>query len=141
KPDITPVQINKATGNETVSFTKDIAPFMSNLCVNCHSGNNPRSGFSLETFEKLMQGGKSGRVVLPGNSKDSRLWHLAGEQDPIKMPPGQALITRTNWNNLRTWIDEGAKYDAGDAKVRLATIVPSSDDAKAKELASLTNAD
>src|SRR5204863_1711928 len=66
-----PVQIVKATGNETVSFSKDIAPFMVNLCVNCHGGNNPRSGFSLETFEKLMRGGKSGRVVIPGNTDDS----------------------------------------------------------------------
>src|SRR6185369_6497595 len=60
-------------GKETVSFTKDIAPFMVNLCLNCHSGKNPRSGFSLETYELLMKGGKSGRVVLAGNTKDSRL--------------------------------------------------------------------
>src|SRR5579863_7520937 len=58
-------------GKETVSFTKDIAPFMVNLCLNCHSGKNPRSGFSLETYELLMKGGKSGRVVLAGNAEDS----------------------------------------------------------------------
>lgn len=138
KPDTTPVQINKPTGGETVSFTNDIAPFMSNLCVNCHSGNNPRSGFSLETFEKLMQGGKGGRVVLPGNTKDSRLWHLVGEQDPIKMPPGQALITRTNHANLKTWIEEGAKFDGPDPKATLRSLVPTDAEKRAKELASLS---
>lgn len=135
----TPIQINKATGSETVSFTKDIAPFMSNLCVNCHSGNNPRSGFSLETFEKLMKGGKSGRVVLPGNTKDSRLWHLVGEQDPIKMPPGQALITRTNHSNLRTWIEEGAKFDGGDPKTPLRSLVPTAAEKEAKVLAAMSS--
>jgi hypothetical protein len=139
KRETTPVQINKPTGTETVSFTKDIAPFMSNLCVNCHSGNNPRSGFSLETFEKLMQGGKSGRVVLPGNSKDSRLWHLVGEQDPIKMPQGQALITPTNHRNLKTWIEEGAKFDGPDPKATLRSLVPTDAEKRAKELASLSN--
>ena len=118
------VKIDMPTGDETVSFTKDVAPFMANLCVRCHSGNNARSGFSLATFEGLMQGGDSGRVVIPGNLEGSRLWDLVGKQDPIKMPPGQALITRTNWDNLKTWIEEGAKFDGDDPKQPLRDLVP-----------------
>lgn len=138
KLDSTPVAIAKATGNEQVSFTKDIAPFMANLCVGCHSGNNPRGAFSLETFEQLMRGGKSGRVVLPGNLEDSRLWHLVGMQDPIKMPPGQALITRKNHANLKIWIEEGAKYDGGDPKAKLRSLVPTEEEIRARELAALS---
>ena len=134
-------QASRPTGKETVSFTKDIAPFMVNLCLNCHSGNSPRSGFSLETFEKLMKGGDSGRVVLPGNTKDSRLWHLVGEQDPIKMPPRQALITRTNHSNLRKWIEEGAKFDGPDVKATLRSLVPTEAEKRAKEIASLSTED
>jgi hypothetical protein len=116
---------------------------MTNLCLNCHSGNNPRSGFSLETFEKLMKGGNSGRVVLAGNTKDSRLWHLVGEQEtpdgkPLKMPPGQALITRTNHSNLRTWIEEGAKFDGPDPKAPLRSLVLTDAQKRAKELAALS---
>lgn len=129
---------SKPTGQETVSFTRDIAPFMVNLCVSCHSGKDPRSGLSLETYEKLMKGGKSGRVVLPGNTKDSRLWHLAGEQDPIKMPPGRALITRTNHRNLRKWIEEGAKFDGPDPRATLRSLVPTDAEKRAAELAALT---
>lgn len=132
------VQVAFATGDEKVSFKKDIAPFMVNLCLRCHSGNTPRSGFSLETFEKLLQGGDSGRVVLPGNVDGSRMWDLVGKQDPIKMPPGQALITRTNWNNLRTWIEEGAKFDGEDPRQALRQLVPTEDELKAAELAKLT---
>ncbi|MBS0263495.1 MAG: hypothetical protein JSS02_16260 [Planctomycetes bacterium] len=138
KTDNVPIQINKPTGSETVSFSKDIAPFMVNLCLNCHSGNNPRGGYSIETFEKLMRGGKSGRVVLPGNSSDSRMWHLVGLQDPIKMPQGQALITRSNHANLKTWIEEGAKFDGADAKAPLRSLVPTEAEKRAKELASLS---
>ncbi|MEX0704048.1 MAG: c-type cytochrome domain-containing protein [Planctomycetales bacterium] len=133
------VAASAPTGNETVSFTKDVAPFMSNLCVRCHSGNNPRGGLSLETYEKLMAGGQSGRVVLPGNLEGSRLWQLAGLQDPIKMPPGNALITRTNHSNLRTWILEGAKYDGGDPKQTLRQLVPTAADIKTAELAKLSD--
>ncbi|MCH8828862.1 MAG: c-type cytochrome, partial [Planctomycetes bacterium] len=89
-------KIAKATGKETVSFTKDIAPFMVNLCVRCHNDRAKRGGLSLVTFEKMMQGGKSGRVILAGNIDGSRMWDLVGKQKPIKMPQGQARITRTN---------------------------------------------
>lgn len=134
-----PVEIAKATGNEKVSFVKDVAPFMSNLCVNCHGGGNPRAGFALDTFEKLMRGGMGGRVLIPGNTKDSRLWHLVGEQDPIKMPPGQALITEENWEALKTWIEEGCKFDGPDAKAPLRSLVPSEADLRAKEFAALSS--
>lgn len=138
-----PVTINKPVGGERVSFVRDIAPFMTNLCLGCHSGNGQgarQTGFSIETFERLMRGGRGGPVVLPGNLKESRLWHLVGEQDPIKMPPGQALITRTNWNNLKAWIEEGAKFDGTDAQVRapFRSLVPSAEEVRAKELAALT---
>lgn len=138
KKDDKPVDIAKATGGEKVSFVNDIAPFMSNLCVNCHSGNMPRGGFALDTFEKLMRGGMGGRVLIPGNTKDSRLWHLVGEQDPIKMPPGQALITEKNWEDLKLWIEEGCKFDGPDAKAAIRSLVPTEADKRAKEFAALS---
>ena len=132
-----PVQINKPTGGETVSFTNDIAPFMVNLCLRCHSGNEPRSGFSLETFEKLMRGGKSGRVILPGNTDDSRLFKLAG----YEMPPPPAQITKTNRAKLEIWIKEGAKFDGPDAKAPLRSLVPTDAEKRARELAALSPED
>jgi hypothetical protein len=143
KTDNTPIKIAKATGNEKVSFSKDIAPWFVNLCLNCHGGNNPRSGFSVETFEKIMKGGNSGRVVLAGNTKDSRLWHLVGEQEtpdgkPLKMPPGQSVITPTNHKNLRTWIEEGAKFDGPDPKALIRSLVLTDEQKHAKEMAALS---
>ena len=133
-----PAKIVMADGSETVSFKKDIAPFMSNLCLRCHRGNNPRGGYSMETFEKLMQGGDSGVVVVGRDLSASRIWDLAGKQKPIKMPPGQALITRSNHANLKTWIEEGAKFDGRDAKAPLSSLAPSATDTKATELANMS---
>ena len=134
----TKVTIAKPTGSETVSFTKDIAPFMVNLCVNCHNNRRKSGGLSLETFEQLMAGGKSGRIVLPGNIDGSRLWDLAGKQKPFKMPRGQARITRTNWRNLRTWIQEGAKFDGNNAKATLRSLVPTEEELKAARFAKMS---
>lgn len=144
--DTTPLEIDKPTGNETVSFKDDIAPFMVNLCVGCHSGDGRglrEGGLSLESFERLMKGGKSGRVVLPGNTKESRLWQLVGEQylpdgTPLKMPPGQSVITRSNHTNLRKWIEEGAKFDGRDPKAPLRSLILTDAEKRAKELSALS---
>jgi len=132
------VVIAQPTGKETVSFKKDIAPFMLNRCLGCHNDRRKSGDFSIETFYKLMTGGKSGAVVIPGNLDKSRMWDLAGKQDPFKMPRGQARITRTNWRNLKTWITEGAKYDGGDPKQPLRRLVPTDAQRLATELAALT---
>jgi len=133
-----PVKIVKATGKETVSFSKDVAPWMVQFCFRCHSGNQPQSEFSIATFETLMQGGSSGRVVLPGNPDDSRIWHLVGLQDPFKMPRGQGLIKRAQADSLKTWIAEGAKFDGKDAKQSLRELVPTDEAIRAAELAAMT---
>eukprot|EP00913_Durusdinium_trenchii_P023304 g21882.t1 len=132
------VSIAKPTGNETVSFSKDIAPFMVNLCLNCHNDRRKSGGLSIATFEKMMQGGKSGRVILPGDLDGSRMWDLVGKQRPFKMPRGQALITRSNHANLKKWIAEGAKYDGGDPKKALRSLVPTEEELKRERFAKMT---
>lgn len=130
--------IAKATGNEKVSFIRDIAPWMVNLCGNCHGGGNPRGGLSLATFEGLMRGGDSGRVILPDNREGSRLWRLVGGLELPRMPQGQARITRKNYEDLKTWLDEGAKFDGADPKRPLREQVPTEEERLAAELAKLT---
>jgi mono/diheme cytochrome c family protein len=133
--------ITKPTGGETVAFTKDIAPILVNSCLRCHSGNDPKGGLSMETFELLWAGGQSGPVIEPGKLDKSRLWQLAGEQKPFKMPPGDERITRSQWANLKAWISEGAAFDGSDPKQRLASLVPSDVERRKMELASTSAAE
>ncbi|HEX4069924.1 MAG TPA: c-type cytochrome domain-containing protein [Planctomycetaceae bacterium] len=129
------IVVARPTGNETVSFVKDIAPFMVERCLRCHSGNDPKGGLSLESFESLLAGGKTGAEIVPGNLDKSRLWALVGNQKPFKMPPGDAYIKRAHWNHLRTWILEGAKYDGSDPKQPLRSLVPTETERRTAELA------
>lgn len=133
-----PVKVVMATGNEKVSFMEDVAPWMLDFCLRCHSGNNPASEFSVVTFEDILRGGESGSVIVPGKPDESRLWHLVGLQDPIKMPQGQALLKRKNAQDLKTWIAEGARFDGKDAKAALRAMVPTEDEKRRAELATLS---
>ncbi|MDB5348711.1 MAG: Planctomycete cytochrome [Schlesneria sp.] len=125
KPAAAPVRVEiaKATGNEKVSFMRDIMPEMMDTCGRCHNDRQKRSGFSVASFEKVMQGGTSGRVVIAGNPDGSRLWRLVNGDDTPVMPAGnQTGITRKWYNNLKTWIEEGAKFDGDDPKKGFPTL-------------------
>lgn len=136
-----PVTINKPSGDETVSFTKDVAPFVAKICADCHKGNDPPGGFNLTTFEGLMRGGDSGPVIEPGNPEKSRLWLMVSNKLAPRMPPGQRRITRENYDALTTWIREGAVFDGDDAKKPLLEIVPSDDAMQAAKLAEMSPAE
>jgi negative regulator of replication initiation len=132
------VVINKATGNEKVSFVNDIAPTIVNLCTRCHGGNNPRAGLSVVNFESLMRGSENGRVIIPGNLNGSKLWRLVGAGDQPRMPQGQARITRKFHADLRVWIEEGARFDGPDAKQALRALVPTDEEKMLERLAALS---
>ncbi|MDZ4684090.1 MAG: c-type cytochrome domain-containing protein [Planctomycetaceae bacterium] len=133
------VVIAKATGNEKVSFVRDIAPTFVNTCGGCHNDNQRRGGLSLATFEKAMAGGGSGRVIVAGKPDESRLWRLVNADDTPVMPQGNMTgITRKFHSDLRTWITEGAKFDGNDAKRPLRDLIPSPADLIAEKLAKLS---
>lgn len=141
KPAGPPPEIVKATGNEKVSFLRDVAPTLVNTCGGCHNDNRRDGGLSLATFEKVMQGGDSGRVIVAGSLEGSRLWRLVNADEEPVMPQGQARITRKWHADLRTWITEGAKFDGGDAKRPLRQLIPSEEQIKAELLAKLSPAE
>lgn len=141
KVDTSPVVINKATGNEKVSFTKQIAPSIVNLCIGCHGGNNPRASLNLTNFEGMMRGGESGRVIVPGNLDASRLWQLVGAGEQPRMPQGQLRITRKFHADLREWILEGAKFDGPDGKTPLRSLVPTDEELLMEKFAKMTAAE
>lgn len=132
------IVVPKATGKETVSFTKDIAPFMVNLCLGCHSGNTPNGGLSLVSVNTMMKGGDSGRVIIPGDLEGSRLFRLVGGLENPRMPQNQARITRKNYNDLKQWFLEGNKFDVDDPAKLLRDIVPTDEEIAAERLAKLS---
>lgn len=141
KPAGPPPEIVKATGDEKVSFIRDIAPTLVNTCGGCHGAGRQSGGLSLATFERVMQGGDSGRVIVGGSLEGSRLWRMVNADEEPVMPQGQARITRKWHADLRTWITEGAKFDGGDAKKPLREMIPSEEQIKAELLAKLTPAE
>lgn len=114
----TPPMVAQATGKETVSFAKDIAPVLAKTCTGCHGTNRPRENFSVNTFESLLKGGDGGVNILPGKPNESLLIKkLKGTAaDGQRMPLNQPALENTVIAKFEKWIEEGAKFDGPDPK-------------------------
>lgn len=136
-----PIEVVMADGSETVSFSKEVAPWLVNICMGCHSGNNPRGDFAFTTFEQLLQGGPTGTTIVPGDPDKSYIVDLVLRQEPLKMPAGQAQLKQSQALALETWIREGAHFDGQDPKAPLRDLVPTEAEMEAAKLASMTDAE
>ncbi|MEJ7591886.1 MAG: c-type cytochrome domain-containing protein [Planctomycetaceae bacterium] len=134
-----PVNVVMADGSETVSFKDEVAPWLVNICMGCHSGNTPRGKFGFTTFEQLLQGGPTGITIYPGKPEESYIVDLVLRQEPLKMPQGQAQLKRSQAVALETWIREGAHFDGKDPKAPLRDIVPTAAQLAAAQLAKMTD--
>ncbi len=136
-----PVKVVMADGSETVSFKDDIAPWLVNICMGCHSGNNPRGDYGFTTFEQLLQGGPTGMTIVPGKPDESYIVDLVLRQKPLKMPAGQAQLKQSQALALETWVKEGAHFDGRDPKAPLRDIVPTEAQMEAAKLASMSDSE
>jgi len=88
---------------------EDIYPLLVDRCLSCHHHPGAPNGLSLETYNLMMQGGKSGAVVIPGNSGDSEIIkRVRGERHPRMPLNGPPFLNEEELTLLADWIDSGA---------------------------------
>src|SRR5690348_5839716 len=57
----------------TVDYTGQVHALFASRCLVCHSGEKRSGGLSLATYADVLNGGRSGAAVKPGNSAGSLL--------------------------------------------------------------------
>lgn len=101
---------------QAVDFTRDIQPILRENCYNCHGSEKQKGGLRLDSRKLAMDGGTSGKSIVPGKGKDSplvqRLRGLGGEdQMPLKKDP----LPEAQIQLISAWIDQGAVWpDSAD---------------------------
>ena len=69
-----------------VDFQRQVQPILESSCSECHSQERRKGGLSLATYADILEGGRNGAVVRPGNSANSLIVHrLTGATEP-QMP-------------------------------------------------------
>ena len=107
--------------NSDVSFKRDVMSIVRRQCLPCHAEDNLNpSELSLDSRKLLMEGGKHGVPVIPGNAEKSLLYQKLGPSPPFgkRMPldpkkkKGMAStksLTEEEIRVIREWIEQGAK--------------------------------
>jgi hypothetical protein len=122
-----------APAQQPPSYAKQVRPFLVKYCLECHNAKALKGDLNLESVAALLQGGKSGPVVVPGKPDDSRLVLLVEKKDKPPMPPAKAKQPKPREIGiLREWVAAGAKDDSSaaatvvlpDVKPRTATAPP-----------------
>jgi mono/diheme cytochrome c family protein len=101
----------QTAASQKVDYARDIAPLFEQSCNSCHGAKKAAGQLRLDVKAPAMKGGMSGAVILPGNSKDSRLMHrLLGLGGEKQMPLGGDPLKSEQIELVRRWIDEGAVW-------------------------------
>jgi ankyrin repeat protein len=105
---------------QQILFTRDIKPILERSCLQCHSGEKPKSKFRVDSREALLKGGESKEAaIVPGKSADSRLvLFVADAVTEMEMPPLDKRerfpkLISSEIGLLRAWIDQGANWPKG----------------------------
>ncbi len=88
-----------------MSFVDDVRPILQTNCWKCHGSGTQLGKLDLSSKDS------AARVLVPGNSAQSRLYRLVAGIDKPAMPMGGAL-TAAQIETLRLWIDQGAAWEA-----------------------------
>lgn len=109
-------KIPAASTQTGVTYAKDIQPLVEKHCLKCHSGDRPKSKYSMESLADLIKGGKSkDAAVIAGKSdKSPMVWYISDAVEDMEMPPldkreKYPALTKDQIGLVRAWIDQGAK--------------------------------
>jgi len=92
---------------ELQRFERKIRPLLAKRCSKCHSGPKPKAGLNLVDVGLLMDGGRSGPVIVPGNPTGSLLVQAIRRRGKKRMPP-DAPLESGDVLELVSWIKNGA---------------------------------
>lgn len=109
-----PIKVVTIDRKDPVTYEKDIEPIFVNKCLFCHSGAVKEGKFDIATFDALMRGGKSGKIIVAGKSAESKFIKLIGKTEKPFMPPkSEEPLTPEELALVKLWIDQGAKAPTG----------------------------
>ena len=91
-------------------FLEQIQPLLEKNCLGCHSTTAKQAGLDLSSRQGLLEGGKDGPAVVPGNGKGSLLYRVITHSQQPAMPPQEEKLPAQAAALIGLWIDLGVPY-------------------------------
>jgi len=92
-------------------FDRDIRPIFQSHCVSCHGEKKMKGRLRLDSKALAFRGGVSGKAIVPGKGKESRLVEVLRDPNPDdRMPKDAAALPAETIARIQAWIDAGAAW-------------------------------
>jgi hypothetical protein len=92
-----------------VDYQRQVHPILATKCASCHSQEKRSGGLSLGTLKDVLDGGRSGAAIKPGDGAASLLVRRSSGEITPRMPLAGPPLTDAELATLKTWIDQGAR--------------------------------
>src|SRR3954447_4161712 len=100
---------DEAKAAAPVDFTKDVQPILKSACYQCHGPSKQKGKLRLDAKNLAINGGKSGKAIIPGRSDQSALFaRITTHDDDDRMPQDRDPLTADQIATIKAWIDQGA---------------------------------
>ena len=96
-----------AAGDRQLVFETDVRPILKASCFHCHGEDEVKKGeLDVRLVRLMVEGGKSGAALAPGDLGGSLLWQKISADE---MPKGEKKLSVESKALIREWIAQGAK--------------------------------
>src|SRR6185503_2541516 len=75
------------TAADKLTYDDHVIPILRNHCLNCHNADKKKADFDASNYNGIMAGAGSGKVLLPEDPANSRLWKVINHLEEPNMPP------------------------------------------------------
>ncbi len=98
---------------QAIAYTDIIQPLLQAKCYSCHGTAKQKGKLRLDEPDYILQGGKNGKIFIPGNTGESELIQriLLPHDNKEHMPPKEKpQLTKDEIALLHWWINSGASF-------------------------------
>lgn len=95
-----------AASQTDISYVRDVQPILESRCSNCHFGEFTSAELHMDTYQDLMAGSENGRVIIPGDARNSLLVEKISSGE---MPERDPKLTPVQVQVIIDWINAGAQ--------------------------------
>lgn len=131
-----------------VDFLKDVYPLFEKHCNSCHGPKKQKGNLRFDRYEGWFEGEEDFIPVVPGKPELSTVIEFItlDEDDPDLMPKKAAKLSDEDIHTIRTWIEEGAKWEqppepeVAPDPLQLPALTPEQLESRARALVALERA-
>lgn len=112
---IVALAVGMVRGSTTVEYD-EVQQLLDAKCTRCHVGADAARGLRLDSWQDLVAGSRYGEAVIAFDADNSLLIELVTKlvDGPHPTELDADGLTNDEVELLRTWVDEGARSDAGE---------------------------